>query len=628
MKRDERRPRALVADDEPTTRILIRATLEHAGFAVVEAPDGEAAWDAFAADPPDLVLLDVRMPGIDGLTLCKRIRQHPEGPAVPVVVITDRDDQEALAAAFDAGATDFLGKPLSWRLLGHRIRHVHRASRAFRRVAESERRLRALVDALPDLLLRIDADGTYRDASAPREFPLADEARRAVGQRVGRAGPLPPDALALVQECAATGQGGHLEFEVERDGRRHVFEARFAPASGSEVLAVVRDITHEAELERQLAVSQKLQALGVLAGGIAHELNNLLQPILGYADLVAGKLPPDSREAANLHKLTRAAERARDLVARVLAFGRDRPRAPRVVDLADVVREAAALMEATLPANIEVSFTADPHARATVFADPTELHQVVLNLCTNAAHAIGNREGRIEIRLLAPTEAGDGPAEKPHAVLVVKDTGDGIPPELQHRVFEPFFTTKPPGQGTGLGLALVHSVATACGGQVTLRSHPGQGAEFRLSFPVADGPAEATAPRPPARPHPAPPTPDSAVLFVDDEPTIRELAAEALEEAGFRVLTAGSLAEARALLDRPDLAAAVLDQTLPDGRGTAFLSEIWARHPGLPVVLCTGFDPELGPEKAAALGLAGFAWKPLRTPELVELVREALEGKG
>ncbi|GAB6063430.1 ATP-binding response regulator [Deferrisoma palaeochoriense] len=628
MERAEKRPLALVADDEPTTRILIRATLEHAGFAVVEAADGEAAWEAFTASPPDLVLLDVRMPGIDGLTLCKQIRRHPEGPAIPVVVITDRDDQEALAAAFDAGATDFLGKPLSWRLLGHRIRHIHRASRAFRRVAESERRLRALLEALPDLLLRIDADGTYRDASAPPGFPLAEEARQAVGHRIGPNGPLPPDALAVVQECAAAAQGGHLEFEVERDGRRHVFEARFAPASGAEVLAVVRDITHEAELERQLAVSQKLQALGVLAGGIAHELNNLLQPILGYADLVAGKLPPESREAENLQKLTRAAERARDLVARVLAFGRDRPRAPRIVDLADIAGEAAALMEATLPANIQVSFTADPGAEGRVFADPTELHQVVLNLCTNAAHAIGKREGRIEIRVLQPKEQGGAPPpglpEGPSAVLTVTDTGEGIPPELQPRIFEPFFTTKPPGQGTGLGLALVHSVVTAAGGRVTLRSSPGKGTEFRLYFPVAE--AAAAAP-PPAAPAPLPGRPGGGtVLFVDDEETIRELAAEALEEAGFRVVTAGSLAEARRHLDRPDLVAAVLDQTLPDGRGTGFLPELWGRHPGLPVVLCTGFDPELGPEKAAELELAGFAWKPLRTPELVELVREALKG--
>ncbi|NOY45421.1 MAG: response regulator [Deltaproteobacteria bacterium] len=625
-------PRVLVADDEPTTRILIRATLERAGFEVIEAVDGDRAWEAFQTHLPDVVLLDVRMPGVDGLTLCRRIRDTHRGATVPVVVMTDRDDNEALEEAFESGATDFLGKPLSWRLLGHRVRHIHRANLALKRVAESERRYRALVEALPDLLLRVAADGTYLDAVAPERFPLAEEAARCVGRRVDDEGPLPPEAAGVMAQCLASGETGHLEFQREIRSRRHVFEARLAPSGTGEVLVAVRDVTHEAELEHQMAVAQKLQALGVLAGGIAHELNNLLQPILGYADLVAGSLAPDSRPRRNLDKLIQAAERARDLVARVLSFSRPRARRRVPVDLAALVHEAGELVSATLPANVHVSLHLESDPGLRVLADPSTLHQVVMNLCTNAAHAIGEREGRIEIRLEGPLDPDGGrpPGLRPgpFALLSVKDTGSGIPPELQARVFEPFFTTKPPGQGTGLGLAVVHAVVTACGGAVTLQSSPGTGTEFRLYLPTpthTPGVAPCAGPLGTAPEHAA--HASGTVLFLDDEETIRELAAEALEEAGFQVLTAATVEEARRIARENRLDAAVLDQTLPDGRGTALLPDLWASHPGLPVILCTGFDPDLGPEKAAELGVSAFAWKPLRSAEIVRLVHEAMRSR-
>jgi len=258
-----------------------------------------------------------------------------------------------------------------------------------------------------------------------------------------------------------------------------------------QLFGTIHDVTElraaqerQEELERQLLHSQKLEALGTLAGGVAHELNNTLVPILALSKLALDDLPQDSAVRGDMKSIIQASERARDLVKQILAFARKQDLVNQPVDLAMVAREALRMLRSSLPATIQV--VEQINDVPPVFGDPVGLHQVVVNLVTNAAQAIGAVIGRITISIWAVGESQASPQQgaiQPIIYLSVADTGNGIPAATLDRIFEPFFTTKDVGEGTGLGLSVVHGIITSHGGKIAVHSKPGEGAEFTISLP-------------------------------------------------------------------------------------------------------------------------------------------------
>lgn len=381
-----------------------------------------------------------------------------------------------------------------------------------------------------------------------------------------------------------------------------------------------------AELELQLRESQKLEVIGTLAGGIAHDFNNLLGPILGFAEMSRLKLPKDHPVQENLEQVIAASLRARDLVGRITRFGRRREPNRQPLDLCDLVRDALRLMKASLPSSIAIS--TDLTGPVPVTADPTQLHQVIANLFTNAHQAMRDG-GRIAVELIQGTAHDFSVPELAtgtYARLRVSDTGSGMTDDVARRIFEPFFTTKPAGEGTGLGLSVARGIVQENGGVLTFRTQPGRGTTFDVFLPVS---ARARHANESSDPTPSPRTTlrRVRVLCVDDEPVVVEIFRRSLEEYGHEVSVAIDGVQALELFrSNPDaFDCIVTDQTMPRLSGLELARAVRELRPELPVLIVTGFVHADLEAKAAALGACALLAKPVSRSELSDALARLLE---
>jgi PAS domain S-box-containing protein len=384
-----------------------------------------------------------------------------------------------------------------------------------------------------------------------------------------------------------------------------------------------------ANLEAQLRQSQKMQALGTLAGGIAHDFNNVLTAITGNARLALDDLPADHPALISLHEINRGAERAKDLVRRILAFSRQEQSDRHLIDLRPVVDEALRLLRATVPTMIDIRAEAAPNLPK-VMADATQVHQVLMNLGTNACDAMKGRGGRLMVKLssvITDTSVQKvSPDLQPGRYLriSVEDTGVGIDGELIERIFEPFFTTKPPGQGTGLGLSVVHGIMRGHQGAVLVRSEPGRGSVFDLYFPASDRSesersAEAAIPSPSLGR-------GEHILYVDDEEPLVFLVTRMMQRMGYEVtgLTRAddAIEAVRADPQRFDLV--ISDLGMPGMSGMDLAHELLAIRPGLPVIITSGYVRPEDARRAEDIGVRDIVLKPGTVAEMGQLIRERL----
>jgi PAS domain S-box-containing protein len=399
-------------------------------------------------------------------------------------------------------------------------------------------------------------------------------------------------------------------------------------------LQVATDITEQKAIEAErrgyearIQQMQKMEAIGTLAGGIAHDFNNILSAVIGYAELALIDASEDPHLQHNLRQIQAAGLRARDLVRQILTFSRQEEKALRPLQIGLQVKEALKMLRSSLPSTIEIDPRIDGGVDP-VLADPTQIHQIVMNLCANAAQAmeeaggvltVGLSQERLEAeeaRRLADLGAGD------YACLSVADTGVGIPPELQDKIFQPYFTTKEKGKGTGLGLAVVHGIVQSYGGAIRLESAPGRGARFAVYLPTIKAPAEAP-PRPAALP-----TGRERVLFVDDEASIVEFGRQGLQRLGYRV---DGCTDCLAALERfredpyrYDLV--ISDMTMPKMTGDQLAREFLRLRPGIPIILATGYSSRIDPKQARGMGIGALLMKPLNLAELAVRIRQVLDG--
>jgi signal transduction histidine kinase/CheY-like chemotaxis protein len=394
-----------------------------------------------------------------------------------------------------------------------------------------------------------------------------------------------------------------------------------------EVQGIARNITERKLLEAQLRQAQKMEAIGTLASGIAHDFNNILAAILGYSELTLDEVPPASPARQHLQRVIAAGVRAKELVQQILLFSRQTEQARQPLQLSPLVTEALALLRAALPATIELRQALADHV-GTVMADPTQIHQVLLNLCTNAAQAMRDTGGVLTVGLDTCERVADMPAGAPHLApgpyvrLTVRDTGPGMTPAILERIFEPFFTTKDVGEGTGLGLAVVHGIISNHGGAIRVDSAPGYGTTFTVYLPRSD---QGTAPD--VSSEEAVSTGHECLLFVDDEDMLARLGQTALERLGYEVVVCTSAVEAldtfRVAPER--FALVITDHTMPYMTGIDLTHALRRIRPTLPIILCTGSSDLITAEKARTLGIDAFCMKPLLIRDLGRLVRQVLE---
>lgn len=486
----------------------------------------------------------------------------------------------------------------------------------------SEARFRTLTAASPMGIFLTDRTGAV-EYSNPR---LADIWQMATDAMCG-AGLLerllPTEATMFsdfLTSAVDNGERSELECDLQLDnGRARAVRIFLAPIRDGDSIAgcvgAVEDITERRAVAHRTRQREKMESLGTLAGGIAHDFNNMLSVVMGFADLALVEAEGQPSMQEHLAEIRTASVRARDLVRQILTFSRRADNQRQTVDLRATTAESVRLLRATLPAGVILdSFLLDEPLF--VLADPTALQQVVMNLCTNAEHAMRTfGGGRLTVRL-----ARVGTDHPGRAVLMISDTGEGMTAEVRDRIFEPFYTTKAAGEGTGMGLAVVHGIVSELGGTIAVDSVPGAGATFRVVLPLSDLSAAPSLVELPVR------FGEGHVLLVEDEPALARFATKALERAGYHVSYCRNGTDALRLFaqrgNQFDLV--ISDISMPGLTGDRLLRELRRRKSNLPVILMTGYSEAISPEDARSAGAAALLQKPLSAAQLVAAVGDAI----
>ncbi|MEW6291363.1 MAG: ATP-binding protein [Thermodesulfobacteriota bacterium] len=423
---------------------------------------------------------------------------------------------------------------------------------------------------------------------------------------------------------------------IEHENLRKTFVVSATPIVGDngEVEGIVhyaRDITENLNLERQLRQAQKMESLGTLAGGIAHDFNNILSAVLGYTELAKGRVPPESPVAKDLAEVLKACQRAIELIRQILTFSRQREQEYLPLKVQSIAKEALKLLRSCIPANIEMQQRIDDSC-GHVIADPSQIHQVVMNLCTNAYHAMRDKGGILEVSL-EPFELTDLDVRNKIVLapghylrLTVSDTGTGMEPATLERIFDPYFTTKGKGGGTGLGLSVVHGIVEGMGGTITVYSEVGRGTTFHVYLPAVETDAVMNIETVSSVQIPSG---SERILVVDDEESVVTVEKRILESLGYQVVSFTDSAKARdAFIAAPQLFDLLLtDMSMPGVTGEELVAALKAIRPDLPVLMCTGFSERMNDAKARELGIGRLVMKPMTFIDLARAVRAMLDKK-
>ena len=577
--------RILIVDDQQPNVALLERILEHHGYRQHRAvTDSREAIAAFQVYRPDLVLLDLMMPEVDGYAILAQLQPlTKDDPYLPILVVTADASQQAKQRALALGTKDFLTKPIDATETALRIQNLLKTRWLYRQIRrqaddlmQANEHLRANNRILTDLHRQIS--GLMAQAGAqvncePEPWPPAVMSPEAMLTRIGE-------------------------------------------------LITARD-----RLEEQLRQSQKMEAMGRLAAGIAHDFNNLLTVIVGFNDLLRAELVESASAQQNAEEVSQAAGRASALTRQLLAFSRQQVARPRVIDLSDSVQRLENMLRRIIEANIELEIVCGSSVHE-VKVDPAQIDQVVMNLVVNARDAMPDG-GRVSIETTGRqlTEADvtgrAGICPGAYTVLTVRDTGTGMSPETQARLFEPFFTTKEKGKGTGLGLSIVHGIVKQNGGDIVVESVPGRGTSFHIYLPATTEQAEPGL----IEEAPIPKTSGTdTILVVEDDDHVRRLTREILVRQGYQVREMASPAAAlQSIREEPGGVSLLLtDLLMPGMNGLELAREMAHLRPGIRVVFVSGYTDRDLATRAAFYPDTTLLEKPFTAASLLASVRQAL----
>jgi len=679
--------RILLIDDKKDNLITLSALLKTLipGCSLITAQSGAEGLKKAEAELPDTILLDIKMPVMNGYDVCKKLKQGESTRHIPVIMLSAiKTESDDLVKGLETGADAFLTKPIDESVLVAQIstalrikkaedllrnqkdllaemvgertaelansnvqlkREIDERKQAVEALTKSEDRFRTIFEQSPFGIALIDSlTGDIYEVN-PRFAEIAGRTLEEMIKIDWMSITHPDDVQEDLDNMTLLNAGGITGFNMDKryihpDGSHIWINMTIAPVKAKDKthprhLCMIEDITasrktaeEKERLEAQLQQSQKMEAIGTLAGGIAHDFNNILGGIMGYAELAKMKLPEESKIIGDLEQVIKSSKRAADLVKQILTVSRRHKKEQRPVQVRYIVNEALKLLKATLPTTIEIQ---EDLARDTgiVNADPTQMHQVIMNLCTNAGHAMEKNGGVLEITL-ANVELDDLSASKhldlaagSYLRLTVSDTGHGMTPEIMERIFDPYFTTKDTGEGTGLGLSVAQGIVKAHGGTITVYSELGNGTTFHVYLPIIQEVEKAEK----AESEEPLPTGNERILFIDDEQVLVEMASQMLERLGYGVVVKTNSTEAlelfRAEPDKFDLV--ITDMTMPHITGDKLAQELLKIRPDIPIILCTGHSKRISEEKAKELGIRVFVMKPISTRVMAETVRKALD---
>jgi PAS domain S-box-containing protein len=641
-------------------------------YTILVSEDGESAVARAEYAQPDLILLDIMMPGIDGYETCRRLKSQEGTKDIPVIFMTALAETGHKVRGLEVGAVDYITKPFQREELLARIAvhlHIRELTKKLqeandsletrveertaelaqaisdlhdeiieRKRAEEERvRLATAIEQAAEAVFMSDAKWliTYVNPAFERMTGYTRDEITGQHVRILKSGTHEPEFYYNIREALSRDNGWSGRITTRRkDDSFYESETTVSAVLDSKgnivnYVSILRDVTHELKLERELRQSQKMEAIGTLAGGIAHDFNNILTAIIGYSEIALQKLGGDNPAAGDIQRALNAGLRAKELVKQILTFSRHSEQERKPVQLTTVVEEVLKLLRSSLPSTIEIyQHIATAPKGDTVLADPIQLHQVLMNLGTNAAHAMRAKGGVLSVSLSDFTvdaslvslypDLMEGPCIR----LTVSDTGHGMEPAVKERIFDPYFTTKKVGEGTGMGLAVVQGIIKNHGGAISVYSEPGQGTTFHIFLPKFEGESGNE------------PAADELIcggteriLFVDDEAMLAELGQELIESLGYTITATTDSHDALELFraDPNGFDLIITDMTMPGLTGLEVSQEFMAIRSDIPIILCTGFCEQINEKQAKERGIRDFIMKPYGLSSLSITIRKALE---
>jgi len=640
-------PRILIADDNPINLKVLKSILEGKGYEVTSAMDGAEALLGIQQAPPDLVILDIHMPKMDGLQVIDALKKDPALKSIPVIFISALSDPADKVLGFQKGAVDYIEKPFSGQEVKARV-ETHLKLQYYQKqleekAASSEKRFQLTFENAAVGIAHTRLDGSF--------FRVNKHFCSILGYDESDFENLTVKKLTLPEEwdqdlsaikdlfCNKIATIRREKQFIRKDKKKIWGRVTFSMARDSQNdseygIMVVEEITDRIEaenkrktMEGQLRQAQRMEAIGTLAGGIAHDFNNILGVIMGYTDIARGKLPHDTPAGKSLDAIKTAANRAKDLVRHILTSCRqvEQEKLPIRVDF--IVKEVLNLLRASLPATIEIKTNLEKCNP--VLADPTQIHQVVMNLCTNAYHSMEEKGGTLTLKLKMVSLDSD-PQTNPLALipgnynlLEVKDTGSGIKSVLLERIFEPYFTTKPKDRGTGLGLSVVHGIIKSHDGEIFVSSEQEKGSCFKIYLPCL----EEEIPSHTMEVESTIPCGNETLLIVDDNGPYLEMMTDLLTDLGYQVTATLKSVEALEMIQKnPDhFDCLITDYTMPGMTGSQLAQKVQQAAPHLPIIMYTGFNEIIPRENAANLGIKAFLSKPVVLIETANTLRSVLD---
>jgi two-component system cell cycle sensor histidine kinase/response regulator CckA len=649
-------PRILIVDDERLSRQLLEAILTPEAVLLLTAASGEEALAMVAQQPPDLILLDIMMPGMDGYQVAAKVKGDLATKNIPIIIVTELNGHDARMRGLNAGAEEFLTKPVDRAELCVRVRNLlglktygdyhDKYSQMLEGevglrtadLVESERLYRSTFDAAPVGIVHVGLDGKWLRVNQRLCDLLGysqEELQSIAVQELLQSEEVAGEADSLRQMAAGT-LDRHVVDEKRyrrRDGsfvwgRVNMSVHRDAEGQSQHFISVIEDITDRRILEAQVRQANKMDAVGQLASGVAHDFNNLLTVILGFAELVTGDVAIPTQHGKDLGEIIKAAQRATGLTKQLLAFSRQQVLNAAPLDVNGLITEMAGMLRRLIGEHIEVTLALAPDL-SLALADRGQLEQVVMNLMVNARDAmLGGGRVTIEttdVELENSSFHEETIMQGRYVMLAITDTGSGMTKETRQRLFEPFFTTKETGKGTGLGLSTTYGIVKQSKGYIWVYSEPGQGTTFKVYLPRAnrDLPVQVAGAlvTPPVK------GASETVLLVEDEVGVRQLSKRILDNAGYRVLQAANGDDAERLFARhaDSIDLVVTDVIMPGCGGPDLLSRLQVQAPALRVLYMSGYTDQSAAHKAGIDRGLPFVHKPFTAAEFVRHVRDALD---
>lgn len=631
----------LIIDDNPFDRELVKESLlvDSSGFNLLEVASQKDLEKTLSQSDIDIILTDYNILNYTGLEVTDFIFSHY--PDMPVIMLTGTGSEEIAVEAMKRGVCDYVIKTASHikklpltiqKVLTYQKLRIEKEEAVYKELLAKkawERTFNAITDPIlilnPDLSIKQVNEAALRPEFSPEKtsklhcYDFFDCAQKCTDCPLQSDRPTKKPATLEVTP-SSTGKTYHV----------NIYPVLNAENEVAEIVLYAKDITKDIMLRKQLEQAQKMEAIGTLAGGIAHDFNNILSAIFGATNLAMQDVEKDSEIAEYLTMIQESGKRAAELVKQVLTFSRKntvelQPLLPHLI-----VKEAMKMLHSTLPSTVSITEEIDAQC-GEIIADPTHIHQIIVNLVTNAFHSLENETGSLSVNMsrkeLTQQDA-QNPEEipGPYVVLTVSDTGHGMDQSTIERIFEPFFTTKEVGKGTGMGLSIIYGLVKDYNGFIRVESEPGKGSTFQVYFPALQQPQVEQEKQEDAGPIP---TGTERIMLIDDEEALVSMYNRLLERLGYTVTTFSNGRTAlEAFQSAPEDVDLILsDQAMPGLAGADMAREILATKPNFPIVLLTGFSSAVSEEEALNMGIKKYMRKPVDMAELGRVVRQLLDEK-